>query len=192
MLASDLIDLIRRDRAGRDQAMTHMYGHKDLKANTFKYVLGKGGTREEAETIFCDAIVNFVKNCYKADFEVKSSLENYLFGVTRNLWYRTLRQRKQLDNIEDQKEKLDQETPELLLMTAEKRQYLHQLLLRLDEKCRQVLQYWATDMKMAAIAEEMKYSSAEVVRKKKHFCLKKLISLVNDHPEIREALKSTK
>ncbi len=167
-----------------------MYADRRLKANTFKYVRSKGGTAEEAETIFCDAILNFVKNCSKPDFEVRSTLENYFFGVTRNLWYRTLRQRKQLDNIEDQKEKPDQETPEVLLLSAERHSYLHQLLKQLDDKCREVLMHWATDMKMKAIAVKMNYSSAEVVRKKKHFCLKKLIKLVGDHPEIREALKA--
>ncbi len=189
MHASDYINLIRRDLDGRNQAMGLLYQDRKLRDNTVKFVLAKGGTREEADTIFCDTIVNFVKACYRPDFEIKSNLENYFFGVTRNLWYRTLRERDKTTNTEDIPEEVDSETPEILLLQGERKEFLRQILALVDAKCRKVLTLWAHNVKMKAIAAKMAYSSAEVVRKKKHFCLKKLIALVNEHPDYRDALK---
>jgi DNA-directed RNA polymerase specialized sigma subunit len=76
------------------------------------------------------------------------------------------------------------------LIGFERRQNLEVVLQQIDDKCRQVLTLWAKDMKMQAIAKVLNYSSAEVVRKKKHFCLKKLIELVNLHPELIDTLKN--
>ncbi len=190
MHPADLIDQIRSGIDGRNRAMESLYRNKQLRQATERFILSKGGTKEEAETIFSDAIINLVKNCYKRDFAIKSTLENYFFGVTRNLWFRTLREKQRSHTDDAPTEDIEYDTPEIVLMASERRQFLSQLLNKLDQKCREVLTMWSTDMKMQSIAKQMSYSSPEVVRKKKHFCLKKLIAIVHEHPEISEALKS--
>ena len=190
MNAAHLIDLIRSGPEGREKAMEQMYHNKKLRGNTIKFILNKGGDQEEAESVFCDAIINFVKSCYKKDFTIHSSIENYLFVVTRNLWYRSLKEKKELKNIDNIPEDIDDNTPELILIGREQHQHLYKILNKIEVKCRKILTLWARNMKMKMIAKEMNYSSPEVVRKKKHFCLKKLITLVDQHPEYQELLKS--
>jgi RNA polymerase sigma factor (sigma-70 family) len=169
--------------------MEELYKHPNLKANTQKFILANGGNRDDAETVFCDTIINFVKNCYKNGFEIRTNVENYFFGLTKNLWYKTIRQRKTTSGLEDISQDPESDSPEIVLINNERKQNLEVILMKLEEKCRMVLMLWARNMKMEAIAKKMHYSSAEVVRKKKHFCLKKLVELVNAHPDLLDSLK---
>lgn len=169
--------------------MTELYANPKLRSNTERFILSNSGTIDDAQTIFCDAIVNFIKNCYKDQFIIHSSLENYFFGVTKNLWFKTIRQRKSTTDLEQVPEEPGEDDPELLLITAEQKQLLGKILGKIDEKCRKVLTLWARDMKMKTIAQKLSYNSPEVVRKKKHFCLKKLIEVVHQHPELIDTLK---
>jgi RNA polymerase sigma factor (sigma-70 family) len=192
MNPQDLIDRVRSSIPERDRVMEELFRNDRLKTNTRKFVMGNGGAADDAETILCDAIINFIKNCYKDGFEIRSTIENYFFGVTKNLWFRTIRERKStssLEEIPEPPERTENTSPEILLIDLERRQNLEVILQKIDEKCRQVLTMWAQDMKMQAIARNLNYSSPEVVRKKKHFCLKKLIELVNAHPGFIDSLK---
>lgn len=169
--------------------MEELYQNDVLRRNTERFILSNNGDADDARTILCDSIVNFIKNCYKDEFAIRTNVENYFFGVTKNLWYRTIRQRKSTTELEKVPEKPEIDNPELLLIEFERRKNLELILQEIDEKCRKVLTLWAKDMKMQAIADVLEYSSAEVVRKKKHFCLKRLIEIVNAHPELVDALK---
>ena len=189
MNPQELIDRIRTSMYERDKVMAELFVNEQLRTNTQRFILANGGRGDDVDSILCDTIVNFVKNCYKEDFEIRSNLENYFFGVTKNLWYKTIRERKPTTSLDQVPEKTESDNPELLLIDIERRQKLEVILQKIDEKCRKVLMLWAKDMKMQAIAKVLNYSSAEVVRKKKHFCLKKLIEIVNRHPELIDALK---
>lgn len=189
MNPQELIDRVRSSVRERDKVMEELYANQALRANTERFILSNSGASDDVETILCDTIVNFVKNCYKPDFQIRTNIENYFFGVTKNLWFRTIRQRKPTTSLDQVPEKPAEGNPELLLVNLEQRKLLEVILEKIDEKCKMVLTLWARDMKMKAIAKELNYSSAEVVRKKKHFCLKKLIEIVNDHPEFIDTLK---
>jgi RNA polymerase sigma factor (sigma-70 family) len=188
MNSQELIERVRSSMHERNKVMEELFLNDRLKAISHKFVMSNGGTLDDAETILCDTIVNFVKNCYKEGFEIRSTIENYFFGVTKNLWYRTIRERKHSSGLDEVPERLEANSPEVLLIDMERRHNLELILLKLDEKCREVLMMWANDMKMQAIAKVLNYNSPEVVRKKKHFCLKKLIELVNVHPELLDSL----
>ncbi|MBX2816046.1 MAG: sigma-70 family RNA polymerase sigma factor [Saprospiraceae bacterium] len=189
MDAQDYIDRVRRSLESRNEVMRELYENKQLRSNCHKYVLSNSGTKEDADTLHAESIISFIQACYRPDFNIRTTLENYLFGVTRNLWLSTLRKRKKdnpTDNLPDIE---DPQNPEILLISTEKRAILYEILGKLDDKCREVLILWAQNLKMKSIATEMNYSSPEVVRKKKHFCLKRLIELIDDHPPYRAALK---
>jgi RNA polymerase sigma factor (sigma-70 family) len=190
MNSEELVGRVRNSINERDKVMDELFRDDRIRANTQKFILANGGRPDDAETVLCDSIINFVKNCYKEGFEIRSTVENYLFGVTKNLWFKTIRERKPTSSLENAPERLEEDNPELLLIGFERRQNLEVVLQQIDDKCRQVLTLWAKDMKMQAIAKVLNYSSAEVVRKKKHFCLKKLIELVNLHPELIDTLKN--
>ncbi len=189
MNPQDLIERVRRSILERDRVMEELYRTKSLRENAVRYILSRGGTKDDALTIYSDVIINFVKNCLRSDFKIKSSLENYFFGVTKNLWYQTIRERKQTIELESIPHKSEVQSPEIILIDLERRQNLEVVLKQLDEKCRKVLTLWARNMRMKAIASQMNYSSPEMARKKKHYCLKRLIELVNQHPELLNSLK---
>ena len=179
-----LINRVRQGPPESDKVIEELYCNAELRANTRKYVMSKGGSRKEADTVYTDVILIFVKNCHKPDFNIRSNLENYFFGVTKNLWARTLRERKKNRSTDLLPPLADPDDPESLLLKSETRTYARKLLLKLDDKCQKVLLLWMYGMKMKAIAAKMDYSSAEVARKKKHLCLKKLINLTKDDPEL--------
>ncbi|MBK8505085.1 MAG: sigma-70 family RNA polymerase sigma factor [Saprospiraceae bacterium] len=119
--------------------MSELFKDDRIRANTQKFVLANGGLSDDVETVLCDAIVNLVKNCYKPGFEIHSTVENYLFGVTKNLWFRTIRKRKPTSDLDKVPERSEDDDPELLLIEVERKQNLEAILQQIDDKCRQVL-----------------------------------------------------
>jgi DNA-directed RNA polymerase specialized sigma24 family protein len=190
MNSQELVERVRSSMYERDKVMDELFRDVRIRANTQKFILANGGERDDAETVLCDSIVNFVKNCYKEGFEIRSTIENYLFGVTKNLWFKTIRERKPTISMDHAPEGLEDDNPEILLIESDRKKKLEIILQKMDEKCRQVLTLWAKDMKMQAISKVLNYSSAEVVRKKKHLCLKRLIEIVQLHPGLIDTLKN--
>lgn len=190
MNPEDLIRRVRLSVKGRDEVINELYRNDKLRSNSLKFILSHGGTRDDADSIFCDTIINFTKNCLSEKFKIHSTIENYFFGVTKNLWYKRTKSTKLTQGLDQVKDHYSDESPEIILIDEERRHLLEEILSKLDPKCRKVLALWASDLKMQKIAETMNYSSSEVVRKKKHFCLKKLIDLAKLHPEILDSLKN--
>ena len=190
MEISELIKRVRRSSQERNLVMSELYLNKRLKGNTMRFVMQHGGTKDDAETVFTDTVVSFVKNCYRPDFEIQRNLNSYFLGVTKYLWYRTFRKKDRLQLPETFPDGIEVITPESEFENQESKSIIDAMLSRLDAKCRELLQLWALNMKMHAIAEKVNLGSAGYARKKKHFCLKKLMRIMEDHPEYSEFLKS--
>ncbi len=189
MEVRDLVDRVRQSIGERNRVIHELYMNKTLRDLTHRFVHKNGGTKDDAETIFTDAIVVFVKNCHRLDFQVKTDLPNYFYGVTKNLWYRTFRNKRGYDLVDQLPEEATQVTPESLLEQEELSEMLRQMLDKLDTKCREVLRLWALNMAMKSIAEKVQMRSAGAARKKKHQCLHKLINIIEDRPDYARYLK---
>lgn len=154
-----------------------------------RFIKRNGGQDSDIMTVTNDSIMNFLKVCLKEDFEVKN-VRAYLIGSAKYIWYQIFRKQKLYTEIEHIPELKEEEQITTDLITKEKKTILSKLLDLVGEDCKQVLTLWSYNFKMKSIATELNFGSEGYAKKKKHICLKKLISIVNEHPHLIKELRS--
>ncbi len=80
MTDQEIINLIRAQK--EDKAFVKLY--KNQRA-VVKYIKSKGGSTEDAQDVFQEALLVFHQKCKKPDFMLTSSIATYLFSVARFL-----------------------------------------------------------------------------------------------------------
>ena len=178
-----LIDWVHSGLDGRNRAIAYLYKQTELKSKIVQFVRKNSGSLDQGEDTFVDTIVAFIKNAQSKNFKIEQSVEGYLYGAARYIWFGKLRKKDvhvELKPIHDQ---ATQETPANLLLSSEKRKWVNLFLDEIDEACKKVLTMWAQSYRMREIQQDMQYASEEVVRKKKFFCLKKLYKLIDERKE---------
>ncbi|MDX2246954.1 MAG: sigma-70 family RNA polymerase sigma factor [Bacteroidia bacterium] len=184
-----VIKAIREGGKACDEVMAFLYRRQVEQVVAF--ITTRNGSREEAKDVFQDALVNLLVAIREGKFEGKSSLNTYLYAISKNLWYRRFNRSVKEDDYKNANagdEKTDF-TPEVHIMDNDQRSLVSNLLGSLKAKCREVLILWAEKYSMKEIAEELGYQNEQVVRNKKNHCLSELKELVRNHPEARTLIE---
>lgn len=164
-----------------------------LRKSICTYVLNQSGTQDEAELIFDDVLVQFVKTGFSDhSTQLKGELNPYLMGIAKNLWFAELKKKSKTRNLESILHLKDEESadqPEALFLNKERYTLLKDLLDQLRSKCKNVLMYWANGYNMIEIAKKLNYQSEGMARKKKSQCLKELLDYLQSNPLIKNQLR---
>lgn len=189
MQHTELIDKVRKSVSGRNEVITQLITDPKIRKALFSTLHKKGCSYEDAVTHFTDAVLIFVKSCLKPDFNITSSLQNYLIGISKNLWYKEVTKSKKERLLDIDQPVTEDETPLSMLMKEELKNPIRKLLDQLDERCRKVMSLWAHNRKMTQIAEDMNYKSEGMARKKKHQCVRKMYAIIEKNPALKERLR---
>lgn len=187
-----IVDQIRSSEANRSTAIRALVGDDVLRQKIRSYILTNSGEASDAETIFHDAIVAFVKTVFtKKEFRLTTHLHGYLLGVARNLWMNELRRKKKNHTVSiDHASTSAGDTDTIaLLLKGERGKILKMVLDVMRKKCKEVLMHWASGFKMVEIAEKLGYKNAGVAKKKKSECMKELYGYLRENPHIKERIR---
>lgn len=194
LAGEEIITAIRGNENERRKAITFLAKDKNLKNKIFAYVVKNSGDKQDAEMVFDDMIVAFIKVIFNnPSFELSTHLHGYLMGVAKFTWMNILRKKKRnvTVDIEDVHiPGLQEESHLELMIKGEKGKLISKILDRMKVRCKEVLMYWSGGFKMTEIAEKLGYKSEGVARKKKSECMKELLTFLNGNPEIKEALRT--
>lgn len=189
---NNLLAGIRGNRQERRQAILSITGDKELRNKILIYVKNHGGSQTEAETVYNDMIVTFIKIIHsRNEFSLDRPLAAYLMGISKNIWYNEIRKNNRLktsdlDKVAEQKD--DSISAVELLIKDDRAVILNKILDQMKAKCKEVLMYWSGNYKMKEIASFLGYKSEGVARKKKSECMKELLSYLADKPFIKKQL----
>lgn len=186
---SNIVAEVRASLESRNRVIKSLYNDENIKSRVIGTLIKKGCKEEMAKDFFSDAILNFIKACYKPEFEVRN-VPNYIVGIAKFLFLNWVTKSSKEQLIDETKIVESQESPEIVLIREERKNPLQKLLSQLDETCRKVLLLWSHKKRMKEIAVEMNYKSEGMARKKKHQCLRKLYQIVNDNPALKDDLRS--
>jgi len=188
-VADNIIRRVRSSISERDAVIKSLYTDQSIRKAVIGTLVKMGCSEQEAKDRLTDAIVSFVKACYKPEFAIKSSLTNYLIGTAKNIWLKGVTKSQQRSTTLDNNTADSVPPIEDALISAERRALLRQVLDQLDDTCKKVLTLWSINKKMKAIAQDLQYKSEGMARKKKHQCLQRLYVIVDRHPHIKRELK---
>ncbi|MBD0402561.1 sigma-70 family RNA polymerase sigma factor [Flammeovirga sp. EKP202] len=160
-----------------------------------KYITHRGGTKEDAEDIFQDAITKVIWSIDNNTFLGKAHISTYLFSISKNMWLKTL-------------EKRGKNTPMNLDILTVDNEFLGEipfsdddlntirtfenLLSKIGEKCTQLLKaVYFKKLSYKKILEQNKetYSSEQAIRNKTSRCIRYLKEGMNGKVKNKENLK---
>ena len=158
------------------------------------YVMNNSGSRQDAEDIFQEVVVNFIDMVQKDKFRGESTIKTFLFSLNRYTWLNELKRRGRA-MVREEKYERGQEKVELdtsaIIADREGKAEVVRLVGELGETCRKILLlFYYENLSMKEILETMHYENEQVVRNKKYKCLKQLEQMVNADPALKQTLKN--
>ena len=193
MTDKEIIEQLKNnDLKGGAQAFRVLY--KENYYMVESYVLKNNGTKDDAKDIFQDCLIAFYKNVKKETFELNSKISTYLYGITRNLWLKKLRDNKIVTTpMDEYGDSMDDDTTiAQKIVYTERQKIIGRLLTEAGDKCKDLLNaFYYEKMSIKKIAEALGYSSDQVVKNQKVRCLKKLRSIMNNSNYFSENLQDS-
>ena len=191
MLLAEAVQKINISDTERDKVVTSIFQDSKLRSLVFGYVIKHGGSEADAELVFDDMIVQFVKTVFgKHNMNYTGELNAYLMGITHHVWYHEQKKLGKYTELKDQHLNDDLEpSPEPIFLNAERNEILKVVLEKLRGNCRAVLMHWANGFSMQEIAEKLGYQSEGMARKKKSQCMTELNDFLFNNPHIKDQLR---
>ena len=193
----DDVDLIAaiKDKRNLNQAIRSIY--QQYAETVSSFIIHYGGSKQDAQDVFQETVVAFIDIVKNDKFRMEASIKTFLVSIARNIWYNDLRKKdragereKLFENNRDQKE-MDISH---YINDREVKQQLSELLSRLGEPCRKILQlFYYENLSMKEMVEHLPYENEQVIRNKKYKCLLQLTEMIKDHTilgrQINELIK---
>ncbi|MCI1188369.1 sigma-70 family RNA polymerase sigma factor [Hymenobacter sp. DH14] len=158
--------------ADRARALTQLY--RQAFPAVRRLVQRQGGSAQDAQDVFQDALVVFYEQAVLGTLELTASASTYLVSIARHRWQHELRRRARLPNeaLPDESDALAAEEPEAAEETAfAVRDYVE----RLGVKCRDMLlNFYYFQQPLTQIAEANGYRSVRSATVQKFKCLERL------------------
>lgn len=165
------------------------------------YVQHNSGSRQDAEDVFQEVVINFIDLVQKDKFRGESTVKTFLYSLNRHLWLNELKRRGRALAREEKYARMDSfgeggqergaEDINQQIADREDKQKVMDLVEELGETCRKILLlFYYDNLSMREILEQTDYDNEQVVRNKKYKCLKQLEQLINSNPALKETLKT--
>jgi RNA polymerase sigma factor (sigma-70 family) len=172
---AELVEAIR-EKEMLDSAILQLY--KDHAEITRSFIMGKGGTEQDADDIFQETVVSFIDSVQKSKFRQESGIRTFLISISKNLWYNEIRRRQRAGNrerlFEADRDQEDSGVNEII-QDRELKKQLNLLLQDLGDSCRKILElFYYENLSMKEIVSHLHYENEQVVRNKKYKCLQQL------------------
>lgn len=157
------------------------------------FVLNNNGSRQDAEDIFQDVVVDFIDAVQKDKFRGESSVKTFLFSLNKFSWLNELKRRNRATKREMKFEKEhDMEEPDVsnFITGREAKIEVMKTIDRLGDTCKKILvMFYYENAAMKEILAQTEYENEQVLRNKKYKCLKQLEEILNKNPLLKENFK---
>jgi RNA polymerase sigma factor (sigma-70 family) len=186
-------ELIAAIRDGTDLNKAIRFLYRQYAEATSSFIRHYGGSEQDADDIFQEAVVAFLHVVRKGKFRMESTIRTFLASIARNIWFNELKKRDRADHRNRQFEMgREQDEPDVAehIGDRERKKQLRDLVNGLGEACRKVLLlFYYENMTMKEILYHLPYENEQVVRNKKYKCLQQLAGLIKDNPAVARQMQ---
>ncbi len=169
-----LIQAIQGTQKERDAALLHIFQHLDWQQMTGRFVVQNSGDTHDAADVFQEAIIQLDKNLRKGKFEGRSALQTYFFAIVKFIWWKKLERRRSTEEIKPQHHDGVEESPEVNMISEEKRSYLREAMGKIGARCKEILQLYQLNHSMDEIAQAIGLGGPEMAKKEAYRCRMRL------------------
>lgn len=145
-------------------------------------VVSNNGTEEHAADIFQEAVIVFHRELRNERFLGKSSLKGFLYGISRNMWFKELRKKpitfvRLVDTSDDMLKEAEEFSD--VVLPDEQRIRVKDFLNLLDVKCRTILEaFYYKEMSVPQIMDAFGIESEGAAKNRKYRCMQKLMKMI--------------
>lgn len=150
------------------------------------FILKNSGSKEDAKDVFQEALVITYGKLCNPTFELRSSLETFVFAVGKLKWMSELRKSRKKTSVMILDEPEEGNDIEELIINKERTNLYLKHFAQLSQGCKDVMELFFNGFKISEIAKKMNFSSEGYTKKRKHNCQKKLISLIKGDQLFKE------
>lgn len=166
-----IITLLRNQQA--DKAFTKLYTYY---SKVEKHILSNSGTKPDAQDIYQEALIVLYNKCQHNDFELTSSLNTYIYGISKYLWSNQLRKKsgKADFDITDAQVTATSNDFDDIVEEQSKLQLAEKVLTQIGQKCLSLLtMFYYQSMSMKDIASKTGHSTEQSAKNAKYKCLQR-------------------
>ena len=157
------------------------------------FIVNNSGSRQDAEDIFQDVVVDFIDAVQKNKFRGEASVKTFLYSLNKFSWLNELKRRGRAVKREIKFDK-EQDRQEMdvshFIAGREAKMKVMAVVEQLGDACKKILvMFYYESLSMKEILEKTEYETEQVVRNKKYKCLKQLEQMLNENPLLKESFK---
>ncbi len=174
--------LLERDSTALENIYLHLF------LGIAKHVLVHGGTQEDAEDVFQEALLVLYRKAKVNRLILSSSFYTFFHAVSQRIWLKKRSQRKgkvalplEAANLSE----LEADAVEILEQPEQYALYRSKFKL-LGEACQKVLRLFFSGESMIEIAKQLVYSDAHYDKKRKFICKEQLVELIKTDSRYQE------
>jgi RNA polymerase sigma factor (sigma-70 family) len=152
-----------------------------------------GGSEQDADDIFQEAVVAFIDVVRKGKFRMESNVRTFLASIAKNCWFNEVKKRERAGHrnklFEMGRSPNEPDVAEHINELERKKQ-LRDLVDSLGESCRTILLlFYYENRSMKEIVQHLPYENEQVVRNKKYKCLQQLTGLIKNNPAVARQMQ---
>jgi RNA polymerase sigma factor (sigma-70 family) len=159
-----------------------------------RYVLQNSGNEDDAADTIQEAFLVFIRLIEENKFRQESSIKSYLYSITRNLWITELRKRKSMalrNELYENDQNKEIADISHAIIKNESHKIIMGLFAEIGQKCKNILyRFYYEELSMKEIMVLEGFSNEQVLRNKKHKCLKGLIEKIQSDPSKYTTIKN--
>ena len=169
-----LIELLREDKT--DKAFYKLYsGYPKVE----KLILSKGGTKNDAQDIFQEALIALYNKACDPDFVLSYPIGGLIFQICKNKWIDQIRKKTKESAVRIlEKERYDSEQPSASAMEQIEEEEIRQNNLnaafgKLSELCQKLLKAVSEGTTSKDIAVQLAMNDVNTVYRRKNACVER-------------------
>lgn len=162
--------------------------YQNFAPRILQQIIKQGGTKEDVEDIFQDALLIIFNKAQQPDFQLTSGFYTYLYGICQYLYFNKKKKKSnQVITLEADKTFTNSGIDiEQDLVTIERKKLYDDILAQLSSICRQILTQGAKGFSITEIKQQLGLSSNAYTRLRKNRCKHKLLTLIKKDKRYRE------
>ena len=179
---AEIISHIQKGGYARDQALYHISDPSGWNNSIISYVLKNSGTKEDGEDLAQETLIFFDRNIRLKKFNGNGSLKTYFNAIAKFQWYKKLRSKKPVDELQDFHYDESIDNLEDLYIDEERKKFIDLLLSEIGERCKKILRLWQLDYSMEEIAQQVNINSAALAKKEAYRCRERVRKFLEKNP----------
>lgn len=186
----EIINALNASPEVHDQALGFLYAKEEYRGDIIAFLRSKGLSTDDSAMLWTDIVVKFALLVRKGKYEHQGKMMGYIKNLSNYMLLNLHRYNKR-QRVEELKDYNigDGSIQEENFNHFELKQLLANQLVKLGADCKNILLYWANGYSMKEIMKKLRFVSPEATRKRKHLCMKKLLSLVDSDQALLNQLK---